>query len=149
MTVPRHRLIEQRRQQFGISASELARRIGISIHEYRDVESYDDELTMVLPLKNVRTLAAILGFDIGVLLGEAGSPVVEKNMYDKPRHIILTEARHALGVSTQKMATDIDFEETFVRRIEDDSDALENYPYEVLKIVAGYLKLAPQELLFS
>ena len=53
--------------------AEFARRIGASVNEYRDVESYDDELTMVLPLKKARSLAAILGFEIGTLLGAGSS----------------------------------------------------------------------------
>ena len=47
------------------------------------------------------------------------------------------------------MADDIGFEEVFVHSIENNSQALETYPYEVLRIVASYLKLDPKDLLYS
>jgi transcriptional regulator with XRE-family HTH domain len=148
MTSLRHRMIEQRRQQLGIGLEDFARQIGVSASEYRDVESYDDELTMVLPLKSARSLAAILGFELGTLFG-AGSPTAGQNASNKLRHVILAEARQRLGVSPKKMADEIGFEEVFVHTIENDSQALETYPYEVLKIVANYLKLDPQDLLYA
>jgi transcriptional regulator with XRE-family HTH domain len=144
--VHRRILIKQRREQLGIGIAELARRIGISISEYQDVELYEDELTMVLPLKNARSLAAILGFDLGTLLG-AGSLAGRLSPINKPRHVILAEARAKLGVSTTKMAEDIGFDEGVVHRIENDSRALEPYPYDFLQIVASYLKLDPIDLL--
>jgi ribosome-binding protein aMBF1 (putative translation factor) len=146
MTTPRHRLIEQRREQLGIGKEEFARRIGVSESMYRDVEFYDNELTMVLPLKNARSLAAILGFDLGTFLG-AGALAGTQRASIKPRHVILAEARQRLGVSTTKMADDIGFQEVFVKTIEADGEALDTYPYEVLKIVANYLKLNPGDLL--
>jgi transcriptional regulator with XRE-family HTH domain len=148
MTTPRHRLIEQRRQQLGIGMAEFARQIGASVSEYRDVESYADELTMVLPLKKVRSLAAILGFEISTLLG-ADSPPGGHRASDRARHLILAEARQRLGISTKKMADDIGFDEVFVHSIESDSQALETYPYEVLNIVASYLKLDVRDLLYA
>jgi hypothetical protein len=115
---------------------------------YWDVEHYDHELTRVLPLKNARCLAAILGFELGALLG-TGSPAGGPNASNKPRHIILAEARQKLGVSTKKMADDIGYEEMFVQNIENDSRALEAYPYEVLREVANYLQIDPADLLYT
>jgi ribosome-binding protein aMBF1 (putative translation factor) len=144
MTALPHKLIEQRRQELGIGIAELARRIGVSVNEYRDVEAYNDELTMVLPLKHLRPLAAILDLDLGLLLG---APAGGQKPIDTPRHILLADARRSLGVSTTVMADDIGFEEVFVHSLEADDQALENYPFEVLKIVATYLKLDPADLL--
>lgn len=148
MTKSRHRLIMHRRQQLGIGIVEIARRLGVSVSEYRDVESYNDELTMVVPLNKVRSLAAILGIEIGPLLG-AGSPPSGQQSSRRTRDVILAEARQRLGVSTSKMADDIGFDEIFVHSIESDSQALEAYPYEVLNILAGYLRLDPAELLYA
>jgi transcriptional regulator with XRE-family HTH domain len=146
MTTPRRRLIAQRREQLGIGIAEIARRIGVSVSEYRDVELYEDELTMVLALNNARSLAAILGFEIGTLLG-AGSLAESPSANNKPRHTVLAEARARLGVSTNEMAEAIGFDEAFVHRIENDDRALETYPYDVLRIVADYLSLDPRSLL--
>ena len=126
MTMPRHRVIEQRREQLGIGIAEFAHRIGVSPSEYQDVESHDDELTMVLPLANARSLAAILGFELGTLLG-AGAPVGGQNASDKSRHVILAEARQRLGVSPREVADEIGFEEVFVHSLENDGRVLETY----------------------
>jgi transcriptional regulator with XRE-family HTH domain len=137
-------LIAQRREQLGIGITEIARRIGVSVSEYRDVELYEDELTMVLALNNARSLAAILGLEIGTLLG-AGS--LAESASNELRHIVIAEARARLGVSTNEMAKAIGFDEAFVHRIENDDRALETYPYDVLRIVADYLGLDPRSLL--
>ena len=146
MTVPLHGLIQQRREQLGISKEELASRIGLPESMYRDVEFYADELTMVLPLKNVRSLAAILDFELSTLLG-ADSQEDYPSASRMPRRLVLAEARERLDISAKKMANDIGFDEAFIHKIESDSEALENYPYEVVKIVARYLKLAPRDLI--
>lgn len=147
MTLPIHIAIMQRREQLGIGREEFANRIGLSESEYRDVEFYPNELRMVIPIKNVRLLAATLGIELGALLG-TGS-LEERPRTNKPRPALLAEARDRLGVSTKKMADEIGFEEVFVRRIESDDETLDTYPYEVFKIVADYLKLDPRDLLSS
>lgn len=148
MTLPVHRLIRQRRQQLGIGEGEIARRIDVSVMEYHDVEAYEDELTMVLPLKNARALAAILGFDLASLYGlNVGAANQVAN--NKPRHAIIAEARNRLGVSTKEMADGIGFDEVFVVRIENDASEFDDCPYEVLRIVASYLKLDPIGLLYA
>jgi hypothetical protein len=148
MNVPRHRLIAQRREQLGIDIAEIARRTGVSISEYRDVELYENELIMALPLKNARSLASILGYELGNLVG-AGPPTVTQKASKKRSHIILVEARRRLGIAADKMAADIGFDEIFIHCIENDHLALESYPYDVLRIVADYLKLDPRDLLFA
>ena len=114
--LPLHHLIMQRREQLGIGKEEFASRIGLSESMYRDVEFYDDEFTMVLPLKNARSLAVIRGFELETLVG-ADSGGGQQKASGKPRHLVLAEARNRLGVSTEKMADDIGFEESFVHSI--------------------------------
>ena len=113
---------------------------------YVDVERYDTEITDVRPLINVRSLATVLGFELGTLLG-AGSLVGKPSAKNKPLHTILAEARKELGVSVTKMPEDIGYDETFVHSLETDDQTLETYPNDVLKTVADYLKLDPVDLL--
>jgi transcriptional regulator with XRE-family HTH domain len=148
MTSSVHSLIKQRREQLGIGQAELARRIGVASSEYWDVELYDDELIMALPLKNARLLAEILGFELGALFAPDSAARVQ-TISNKPRHIVLAQARNKLGVSTKTMADEIGFEEVFVERIESRREDLDNYPYYVLKIVADYLKLDPMDVLHA
>jgi ribosome-binding protein aMBF1 (putative translation factor) len=127
MATPLHGLIKQRREELGIGKAEIAERIGVSFYMYVDVERYDTEITDVLPLKNARSLSAVLGFELGTLLG-VGSLVGKPSANDKPRHTILAEARNKLGVSVDKMADDIGYDESFVRSLETDDEVLETCP---------------------
>jgi DNA-binding XRE family transcriptional regulator len=148
MTTPLHTLIKQRREQLGIGKGEIAERIGVSFYEYVDVERYDTEITDVLPLKNVRSLSAVLGFELGTLLG-VGSLVGKPSASNKPRHTLLAEARNKLGVSVDKMADEIGYDESFVHSLETDDEVLETCPYDTLRMVAEYLMLDPADLLYA
>ncbi len=72
--------IRQARLQAGLSENEIARRLGITIHSYCDLESYDYEAFTVVSLKHVAELGRILGVQPRVLLlgrdGEGGKQTV-------------------------------------------------------------------------
>jgi transcriptional regulator with XRE-family HTH domain len=60
--------IRSLREQFGKSEAEIARVTGLSIHEYGDIESYDDELESTYSLQQVRALAECFGLSIPELV---------------------------------------------------------------------------------
>jgi transcriptional regulator with XRE-family HTH domain len=72
--------IRQARLQAGLSENEIARRLGITIHSYCDLESYDYEAFTDLSLKELAELGGILGVQPRVLLlgreGEGGKQTV-------------------------------------------------------------------------
>lgn len=72
--------IRQARLQAGLSENEIARRLGITIHSYCDLESYDYEAFTNLSLKELAELGGILGVQPRVLLlgrdGEGGKQTV-------------------------------------------------------------------------
>jgi transcriptional regulator with XRE-family HTH domain len=51
--------IERLRNESGKSELEVADILCLSIYEYEDLESYDDEITDVISLKTAKALAAI------------------------------------------------------------------------------------------
>jgi transcriptional regulator with XRE-family HTH domain len=55
--------IEDARKRAGKSVNEMAHILGISVPAYYDLETYDDEITGSLSLKNVALLLATLGVD--------------------------------------------------------------------------------------
>ena len=72
--------IRQARLQAGLSENEIARRLGMTIHSYCDLESDGDEAFTDLSLKHLAELGRILGVQPRVLLlgreGEGGKQTV-------------------------------------------------------------------------
>jgi transcriptional regulator with XRE-family HTH domain len=66
------------REASGISDIDAARRTGLTIHEYGDLESYDDELESVVSLATVRALAKCFGVSVAKLVtgGETDGRIV-------------------------------------------------------------------------
>jgi hypothetical protein len=60
--------IRDARSTVGLEESEIARRLGISLGSYSDLEAYDDEAFTVPTLRHLVMLGAIVGVDARVLL---------------------------------------------------------------------------------
>ena len=52
--------IQEARLPTGLSDSEVARRLGLTVESYRDLERYDDETFSVISLRDLDTLGKIL-----------------------------------------------------------------------------------------
>lgn len=75
--------IRQGRLQSGLSESEITRRLGITIHSYCDLESYDSEAFTVVSLKHLAELGRILCVQPSVLLlGREGEGVKQTVTFD-------------------------------------------------------------------
>ena len=75
--------IRQARLQAGLNEIEIARRLGISVEGYGDLEGYDDEAFTVVSLKHVADLGRILGVQSRVLLlGRDGEGVKQTVAFD-------------------------------------------------------------------
>ncbi|MGD0076527.1 MAG: RHS repeat-associated core domain-containing protein [Candidatus Binataceae bacterium] len=60
--------IKAQREALGLSDTDVARALGLTIHTYFDIEEYPDELDMVGDLKMVKRLCSILHFNPAELL---------------------------------------------------------------------------------
>ena len=145
----RRLLIRERRERLGIGLGEMARETGMSVSECRDIELYEDELTVGVPLKNARALARLLGLELGSLFGVGSLDGAQSRPDRKPRQVVISEARNRIGVSIATMVEDVGFDEAFISSIENEADALEEYPFDVMKIVASYLKVDLGDLLWA
>jgi len=76
--------IRRLREQTGKTDTEMAELLGMSLDSYCDLEMYDDELTTVPSVKQVRMLADILGVSMVRLLAEENLPPdsIEKINYE-------------------------------------------------------------------
>ena len=147
MTPTARHLIRRKREGLGLSTEQASRLLGLSEPEYADLERHDDELRTVLPMRDARRLAQLLGVDLFALF-DARSEQAGDGGNDSPsRCRVLSDARKRLGATTRMMADDIGFEERFVLALENRSNALEDYPFAVWEIVANYLGVSTLRLI--
>jgi ribosome-binding protein aMBF1 (putative translation factor) len=62
------------REAAGKDPGELAAALDMSYESYRDIESYDDEITSVLSFRDAVTLADLLELDLRRMFGADDSP---------------------------------------------------------------------------
>ncbi|GJL67547.1 MAG: hypothetical protein NPIRA06_01820 [Nitrospirales bacterium] len=135
--------IKQGRLDCGLSDVELARRLGISIYEYGDIEFHDDELTSVVDLHVVRQLCQMLNIDPFDLL-----EISKDNAYaDQKRNELIISQMKNLGISNEELADTIGFEVVAIEEMRDDPDFLEKWTFDLIKELAGALQLPIQSLL--
>ncbi len=137
-------IIEARRQARGWSDTYMARRVGLSISEYCDVEWHPDELATMVSLMHVRRISEALDMPIHTLFGiqpVSGSPL----HWRRPKYI--EEALAKRGVTAEQMADNVGFHDDFGRNLLVYSDFLEIHPYEILDKVAKYLEVPAFHLL--
>jgi DNA-binding XRE family transcriptional regulator len=95
--------IRQARLQAGLSENEIARRLGITIHSYCDLESYDYEAFIVVPLNKIAGLGRILGVQPRVLLlGREGEEVKQTVTFDDVSARVAKKVVES-GLSTEQL----------------------------------------------
>jgi transcriptional regulator with XRE-family HTH domain len=143
-------VLRSQRMKLGLDEAEVARRSGLSLDEYRDVEQHDDEAFQVLHLGNLRLLCGVLGLDPLDLLGITCAFCSGPSAGSVPgggRHEVVRSRRVALGLSQADLAERIGFEAGVVGDIERDPDYLEGWSAELVLALAQVLGVAPQVLL--
>lgn len=138
------------RTKLGLTNAEVARRAGLSLDEYRDLEQHADEAVRVLHLRNLRLLCAVLGLDPLDLLGITCAFCAGTAADLVPgggRHEVVRTRRVALGLSQEDLAEHIGFESGVVGDIERDPEYLEGWSAELVLSLARVLEVPPQVLL--
>lgn len=136
--------IKQARITCGLSDVELAGRLGITIYEYGDIESYDDELTSVVDLHVVRQLCQTLHIDPFELLE---IPKDDSCPLDKKRNELIISQMKSLGISNEELADTLGFEVVAIEEMRGDPDFLETWTFDLIKELAEALRLPIQSLL--
>ena len=85
-------MIESRRLKLGLSESQIAKTIGISLDSYCDIESHTDELCRAVELRRIKQLSQILGIETFELLSRhcsfCNADVAYLDEYRLPRNDI-------------------------------------------------------------
>lgn len=148
MTV--NELLRAQRTRLGLAETEVARRAGLSLDEYRDVEQHEDEALQVLHLRKLRLLCSVLALDPFDLFDVPCAFCAGTDAGLVPggrRHEVVRSRRVALGLSQDDLAERIGFEVGVVDDIERDPDYLEGWSVELVLSLARVLAVPPQVLL--
>jgi transcriptional regulator with XRE-family HTH domain len=145
-----HQEIRSRREALGLSDVQVAEMVGLSIDEYWDVEQHAHEIFGVTDLGEVRRLCEVLGFDVFQLLGVTCAfceQSAQAHDWSLPRNQLIRRQRIALGLSEEELAEEIGFEKRTVQYLEEESEHLEGWSYELIEDLARVLRIPLQVLL--
>ena len=121
--------IRDARLKIELDESEIARRLGISLASYDDLEAYDDEAFTVPTLGDLVRLAEIVRVEPRVLLLGAEAHGIQRTFTF--RHIAERVAHQiaARGITVAELGDEIGYD---VRPLLDSSEALWHYDVEAL-----------------
>jgi transcriptional regulator with XRE-family HTH domain len=142
-------IIKARRLELQLSDEAVARRSGITIYEYGDLEQHADEFLSALSSSQIKKVCDCLTLDfIELIEHEVGTLSLTKDHKQSgPRNLLITKKRNALGISQSQLAESLGFEPSIVVEIEQDPTFLDRWPIELILALGKALDLSPRPLL--
>ena len=143
--------IALRRKELGLTDVETARRCGLSISEYDDIERYAEEIFELVPLHSVKRLCDVLQvdffdlFEIPCAFCEGGKSFVEE--YRLPRSEVIRKRREAKGWSADELGDRVGFYEVEIHKLEQEQGHLESWRLDSIKELAAEIEVPLQVLL--
>ena len=143
--------IKARRQEFGLTVVEVAKKVGLSIHDYGDIEMQVNEVFLYPELKYVKKICEVLKFNFFELF-DMHCPFCEEGKqylkdYSLPRSELIQKRRTEMGLSTSELGDDIGFEESAINDMEKDPNYLETWPIDYIKDLSRVIDVPLQILL--
>lgn len=144
-------VIFERRKQLGLSDTEVSKIVGISIHEYGDIEQHPNEILLVTDLSKVKKVCEILGIDIMTLVDikcafcEIGNSYSE--VYSLPRNELIRKHRRTMGLTQEEFGDKIGFDVAEVKNLESLSSHLETWPIDYIRDLSNVIEVPLQILL--
>lgn len=116
------------RQQLGLSDEHVARLVGLSIHEYGDVEQHADEFETAISVGSAKKICHVLGFGLRHLLGlPTQMPTDDRSLSE-----LVSRQRENQGLSVEQLAERIGFSRETIEGIEANAAALDLLPLVVI-----------------
>lgn len=126
---------------------QVAENAGLSIYEYGDLESYDNEAETVLDLKKLKALCEVLEINLFDMFS-LEKPQSGYLSYDlKKRDDIVLERREALGFTQDELGDKVGFHGYVIQEMESDREFLESWCLEDVIALAKVLGLPPWVLI--
>jgi transcriptional regulator with XRE-family HTH domain len=139
-------LVRKARELAGISAADLASRVGLTESEYFDVEAHPDEFIGVIAVAEAKLLCKELGLNIADVL--ACEPLeldlslpLQSDHQTFPRSALLRLRREALGISVAELGFAIGFGDAAIAELETNDGYLDSLPIGVVAELAWKLRL--------
>jgi len=143
--------IKARREELGLTDVEVAKRVGVSIHDYSDIEVQAKEVFLYPEIRSVKKICEELKVDFLELFEmqcsfcEEGKKYLED--YSLPRSKLVNKRRLEMGLSTAQIGDRVGFEESAINDMENDPNYLETWPIDYIKDLSRILSVPLQVLL--
>lgn len=139
--------------ELGLTDTEVASRVALSIDSYCDIEQHADEITAcpLLGIDILKKICAVLKFDFFELFNmpctfcEEGKQYLED--YSLPRNELICKRRMAMGISQKELADSIDYKEWAVQQLENTPDDLETWNIDDIRNLSNEINVPLQILL--
>jgi hypothetical protein len=143
--------ITQKRQNLGLSDTYVSSKIGITIDEYFDIETYPDEIFTVTILREVKSLLNLLTLDFFELFEiECAFCDLKKffnSEYLLSRNELIKKKRLAKSISPKELGDRLGFYEVAIAKMEKDENFLEGWVIENIANLANELDIPFQILI--
>jgi DNA-binding Xre family transcriptional regulator len=135
-------VIREKRLGLGLNQRDLAVACGMSEHEYRDLEDYDDEFYMVVKLSDIICVCNKLGINLAELFGfsSVGGILPTDAIYKR-----MQEKR----VSISKLSDVIGIEESYIDKIKSNLVKIEEWVLDPILSLSKHLEINLGTLLNS
>lgn len=143
--------IKAHRQELGLTDVVVAKQVGLSIHEYGDIEQHDHEVYDVAHLRAVKKICEVLKvdflelFDMKCAFCEEGNEYLAD--YTLPRNELIRKRRTEMGISQEELGDRVGFYEVEVQNLEGKPDHLETWVIENIKELSTVINVPLQVLL--
>jgi transcriptional regulator with XRE-family HTH domain len=135
-------IIRNRRIRLGLTQHDLASACGMTKHEYRDLEDYDDEVYTVVRLAEIECVCSRIGIKLVDLFA------LTSNGKQLPIDIICRRMEEK-NISTKKLSDLIGIEESYIDSIKEDIVKIGGWVMDPVISLSSYLELNLGSLLNS
>ncbi len=143
--------IKRRREEIGLTDTEAASQVGLSIHEYTDIEQHADEIFTLVKLNTIKRICELLQLDIFDLF-KMQCAFCEGNIqylpcYSTPRNRLIRKRRLELGITEEELGERLGFEATAISNMERAPHFLETWPFNFIKELSTIINVPIQILM--
>jgi len=140
------KIIRERRLELGLSDVDVAKKLGMNIYTFCDIEQHDDELETCVSLETARRLCNLLGLRLQQVFNISSVDETSHLFDGKRPGELVTQRRKQNGYSVSDLAERVGFDEKTIESLETIPSFGNSLPVFLLKDIESELGL-PEGLL--